>query len=508
MSHKLQYNSLYQSLELSAQRWPDRQAFIVGDQSITYRVFLQRVKEVAGLLLHKFELQKNDKIILAIGNEISFCEVFYAAMSLGIIVVPVSTKMTSDEVASLVQQVMPSWVLCHDDHIEKYTDSLSFKSKTTTLSQWELLSSKGLNPVVASDVCHDDTAIIIFTSGTTGQPKGAIISHGNLLHGITSYQSAFSLTEKDSTILAVPIYHITGLAAILGLFIHIGGTINLQRKFNAKIILECIENQNITFMHGSPTVFILLCNEFKTSKTNYKLGSLKKVVCGGGHLNNGTIKTIKSIFKNTDIHPVYGLSETSSPASIFVEDLSSHNKLGSSGKAIPGVEFLIKSKDGETLTNGETGLLWVRGPVVIKSYWNNPLANKESFEDGWFNTGDLAYIDNDNYIYIQGRLKDMINRGGEKIYSLEVENILSAYPGINEVALVPFPSEIYGEEPMAFIIADRDHPITTKELLVWAHTKLTKYKIPKKIIFVENFPRTKNGKISKKILKESVHKYL
>jgi acyl-CoA synthetase (AMP-forming)/AMP-acid ligase II len=202
------------------------------------------------------------------------------------------------------------------------------------------------------------------------------------------------------------------------------------------------------------------------------------------------------------------LSETSSPASIFVEDVRNHHKRGSSGKAIPGVEFQIKDESGEILPRGQTGLLWVRGPVVIKSYWNNSQADKESFDNGWFNTGDLAYIDPDDYIYIQGRLKDMINRGGEKIYSLEVENILSTYPGISEVAIVPYPSEIYGEEPMAFIVADPECSITAKEIISWACSKLAKYKVPRKIIFMDNLPRTNNGKISKRTLKDNIYKYL
>ncbi|PSJ38233.1 AMP-dependent synthetase [Zobellella taiwanensis] len=508
MSHELQCNSLYQSLELSAQRWPDKVAFVIDAQEITYRSFLQRVKTVASQLHHKYGLRRNEKIILAVGNEILFCEVFYAAMSLGIIVIPISTKLTSDEVSPLVKQIIPSLVLCHDDHIDKYKDSLPPKSQLTVLSKWEETPNMSLTPVTASDISSDDTAVIMFTSGTTGKPKGAMISHSNLLHSIVSYQQAFSLTEKDTTILAVPICHITGLVAILGLFVHIGGTIHLQKKFNAIQILECIEKEKVTFLHGSPTVFILLCSEAQSSKEKFGLDSLEKIACGGGHLNNGTIESIKVTFKNSHIHPVYGLSETSSPASIFVEDVRNHHKRGSSGKAIPGVEFQIKDESGEILPRGQTGLLWVRGPVVIKSYWNNSQADKESFDNGWFNTGDLAYIDPDDYIYIQGRLKDMINRGGEKIYSLEVENILSTYPGISEVAIVPYPSEIYGEEPMAFIVADPECSITAKEIISWACSKLAKYKVPRKIIFMDNLPRTNNGKISKRTLKDNIYKYL
>jgi acyl-CoA synthetase (AMP-forming)/AMP-acid ligase II len=251
-----------------------------------------------------------------------------------------------------------------------------------------------------------------------------------------------------------------------------------------------------------------LCNELKNTEKKYELESLKKIVCGGGHLNDATINSIQQSFKNSKIHPVYGLSETSSPASIFTENVINHEKIGSSGKAIPGVYFSIRNDKKEELTAGEAGELWIKGSVVITSYWCNADANKESFSGGWFNSGDLAYIDNDGYLYIKGRLKDMINRGGEKIYPLEVENLLTNYPGVNEVALVAYPSEVYGEECIAFIITDTSRTITTKEIIEWAFINLARYKIPRKVVFVVDLPRTNNGKINKRILKDNIQKYL
>lgn len=508
MSSVFQRCSLYYSLEYAAKKWPNNTAIAVDNNRITYREFLKNVSSAASILQFKYGLKKDDKIILSVGNEYSFCEVFYAAMSLGIVVIPVSTKLTPDEMTLLLQKITPSWILCHDNHVDKFSSASPLVSELVTLSEWQAFDKENTPSPSLPEIKPIDTAVIMFTSGTTGSPKGAIISHGNILHGISCYQSEFCLTEKDRTILAVPICHVTGLIAILGLFIHIGGTIYLQRKFSAHNILSCIEKESITFMHGSPTVFILLCSELNESKTTYQLTSLNKVVCGGGHLNAGTIESINYHFNNAHIHPVYGLSETSSPASIFSEDITGHRKHGSSGKAIRDVSFRITNSNSQLLPKNQVGELWVKGPVVINSYWNNPKENQTCFKDGWFNTGDLAYIDDDDYLFIQGRSKDMINRGGEKIYSLEVENILSTYPGVIDVALVPIPSDIYGEEPLAFVVADPNELITSTELISWAYGKLSKYKVPKKIIFMEELPRTHNGKISKIELKAIVNNFL
>ena len=226
------------------------------------------------------------------------------------------------------------------------------------------------------------------------------------------------------------------------------------------------------------------------------------IACGAGHLNEGTIKELSYIFAKTSIHSIYGLTETSSPATVYLDDIRNSPKKASSGTPVPGLKVSIRSEKGEEKQVNETGNIWVKGDVVIQRYWPDSPANTTSFQDGWFFTGDIGYLDEDGFLYIQDRIKDMINRGGEKIYSIEVEDLISNYPGVNEVAVIPVESPIYGEEPIAFIIPESQVCLTSKEIMEWLKERIPNYKVPVKIMFTRNFPRTWNGKISKKDLKQ------
>ncbi|MCS5800210.1 fatty acid--CoA ligase family protein [Klebsiella pneumoniae subsp. pneumoniae] len=344
---------------------------------------------------------------------------------------------------------------------------------------------------------------MMFTSGTTGEPKGAIITHNNLLCAIDAYTQKLNLTAADSTILAVPIYHITGLSALLALFISLGASIWLQHRFNAPQVITTLREQNITFLHGSPTIFILLCQAAREQSVNHPsdFPALRTIACGAGHLSDGLIKELKTLFPHTAIQPIYGLTETTSPATIFPGDVWGSDKCGSSGQAIPGLAITIRNDRQQPLPAGQIGHIWLKGDVVIREYWQHSERRPSCDAQGWFCTGDLGYLDDEGWLYIKDRSKDMINRGGEKIYSLELENILSTYRGVREVAVIPTPSPVYGEEPVAFIVPDGQHHLTSEEILDWLKVKIARFKLPARIIFTRALPRTHNGKVSKQQLK-------
>ncbi|ENU1227003.1 class I adenylate-forming enzyme family protein [Providencia rettgeri] len=492
-------SNIYQSLLQRAKVQPDAVAIVFEEQSWSYHQLLVKVNQTMLWLTTTVQLKKGDRIVLGWGNTIEFCQLFYAAVGLGIQVIPLSTKMKEFEGKEHLSCINADAVFW-DDTYQPWLAQLS--EKGVSLSQWNNITlTDEINFI--NQVNEEDPAVVIFTSGTTGAPKGAVITHKNILSAVYAYQETLKLTEHDKTILAVPIYHITGLSAILALFIHIGGTIYLQKKFNAKDIISTIAKEKITFLHGSPTVFILLIQKIKENKSINleRFNSLKKIACGAGHLNEGTIKELSYIFAKTSIHSVYGLTETSSPATVFRDDIRYSDKKASSGTPIPGLEVAIRDDKGEDKPANTTGNIWVKGDVVIQRYWPDSPANKTSFNDGWFFTGDIGYRDDDGFLYIQDRIKDMINRGGEKIYSIEIEDLISNYPGVNEVAVIPIESTIYGEEPIAFIIPENQVCLTSKEIIEWLKDRVPTYKVPVRIIFTRNFPRTWNGKISKKDLK-------
>lgn len=499
---------LYQSLQLSVNRRADHTALFFEGHKYSYNQLNHNVNLSAACLKDSFNLVKGDVIVLALGNRPEFCSLFYAAMALGIIVVPLSTKLKSQDSQIILTSVNAKAVF-YDPNSQPWMPKLETGLHMVSLAEWQLMLSnaddqKTIPSVEPAVIEADDIAAIIYTSGTTGSPKGAALTHGNFIAAITAYQQALQLTEQDSAILPIPICHITGLSALLCVFIHLGGTLHLQQRFSAEEILKTVRSHNITFLHGSPTVFILLLQEAEKHPQVGDYASLRMIACGAGHLNVGIIERLAQLFPATEIRPIYGLTETSSPASIFPVDVRHSDKIGSSGLPIPGLSCQIRDDNQRVLAAGEIGHLWLKGPVVVSQYWKNPQANQQYFHDGWFYTGDIACLDQDSYLYIKDRSKDMINRGGEKIYCIEVENLISNYPGVKEIAIVPSSSEIYGEEAVAFIVAHRNKPLVSDNIIHWLSNKIAKFKIPSKIVFTAELPKNTNGKTDKLALRKKL----
>ena len=493
--------NLYQALSHSALRRPDNLALAFEDQRYRYADFHQRVQQVMAQLERVWSLRKGDRILLAWGNRPEFCEVFFAALGLGIEVVPFSTKLKECESEALVRHIAPQVVL-FDASLQDWLGNTP-DARCVALTEWKTITLPAALPEVPNQVSRHDTAVIMFTSGTTGEPKGAVITHGNLLAAVDAYAHNLNLSEADSTILAVPIYHITGLSALLALFITLGATIWLQQRFNAGEVFTTLREQNITFLHGSPTVFILLCQAVRARSADQPqvYPSLRAIACGAGHLNEGLIRELKALFPCTTIHPIYGLTETTSPATIFPVDVWGSPKCGSSGRPIAGLSIQIRDDQQQPLAAGQIGHIWLQGEVVIREYWQCNQRRASCDAEGWFCTGDLGYLDEEGWLYVKDRSKDMINRGGEKIYSLELENILSTYPGVREVAVIPAPSPVYGEEPVAFIVPDEQCHLISEAILDWLKGRIARFKLPARIIFTRILPRTHNGKVNKRQLK-------
>lgn len=508
MSDLQKYDNLYQLLKQRANTAPQSLALIFAGKHYSYQQFYQRVRQTIAQL-NDWELHKGDRILLAWGNHLAFCEMFFASLGLGIEVIPFSIKLKQTEGESLASKIKPKAVF-YDSNTQNWlanTDS----ARCISLEAWERLPGKNAELAKEAKVTTDDVAVIMFTSGTTGEPKGAIITHGNLINAVTTYAQEFRLTDKDSTILAVPIYHITGLSALLVLFVYIGGSIYIQQRFHPAEIIDTLKKENISFLHGSPTVFVLLCQEIKKrnmEKCNNDFSCLNTIACGAGNLNEGLIKQLKNLFPHTSIRPVYGLTETSSPATIFPGDVWGSDKTGSSGLPVSGLRVVIRGDEQQPLPSEQIGHIWLQGNMVIKDYWQQTGKHPACDLNGWFYTGDLGYLDEDGYLFVKDRSKDMINRGGEKIYSIDLENIISNYPGVKEVAIVPVTSQIYGEEPVAFIVAEEQSYLSSDEILFWLKGRVAKYKLPVHIIFVESLPRTHNGKISKRQLKDQLAGYV
>jgi long-chain acyl-CoA synthetase len=505
-------NNLLEDLYLTIEKYPNKIALKDGEKFITYQEMATRIEQLASGLQKECQVLKGDLVALLMVNSIEFCLSFYAALYLGAIVLPLSTKLKSTELDFMLEDAKPKVLIANPEWLQNIKSTISrpeflvvtSPNKTNNNLNGNVSNTKPFNSLVSKDrinpvpVSAEDGAVIMYTSGTTGKPKGAYLTHFNLLQGVVSYQHTLKLTSADSTLICVPIFHITGLTALFLLFMHLGGTVHLLPYFNAKKTLDILATEQVTFFHAAPTVYIMLLAH---GSGRYQLNALRKAACGGGAISGETISKLKKWLPQLEFHTVYGLTESSSPAILFPGDVATSSKIGSSGIPIPVTDCKIIDEDGrEIIDEDRAGELCIRGPQVIQKYWNN--ANSKAFDHGWFKTGDIAMIDCEGYVYIQDRIKDMINRGGEKVYSLEVENVIFCHPKVKEVAVIGAADQTYGEVVRAVVVLTEPDSVSAEEIKQWVRNRLAKYKTPSYIDFVNDLPKNANGKIDKKLLRE------
>ena len=316
------------------------------------------------------------------------------------------------------------------------------------------------------------------------------------MNAVTTYQKILNITSDDVSVIPIPIYHVTGMVALLGLFVHCGGTLYLHKIFNARRVLQCVKDHNVTFLHASPTVFSMLLEEKDSFPS---LPTLKQFACGSSNMPKEKLAAIHNWLPHSDFHTVYGLTETTSPATIFPGDASTSPYIGSSGLPVPGTVFEIRDDNGHLVKDGEIGEIWIYGNVVLTSYYK---LETPSLKDGWLGTGDLGYFNKEGYLFVVDRKKDMINRGGEKICSFDVENEIYKLEGVNEAAVVGIPDEVYGEVAAALVKLDPESNLDEKKIQELLRKKIAKYKIPKRILIADEIPLTPNGKVNKRAIRK------
>lgn len=501
--------SFYEMLRDTAARYPDRTGICDNwNRTYTFPRFLRQVDELAAYLKYARQVKKGDRVGLLLNNGIEFATAFYALCKLGAVAAPFPTKYREPEVRSLIQKADLTGILASEDYAwvascekqdcfvlltkseqEGYGFAWLFEGE-----DWENCPGDAVNEPGVGEL--NDEIILMFTSGTTSASKGVILKNYNINHAVMVYQRLLGLGHEDKTIIPVPIYHITGLVALLGLFIYIGGTVYLYKRYDAKRILEGVVKHGITFMHGSPTVFGLLL-DFR--KEFPELPTIRTLACGSSYMPVETMKKLHNWMPQMEFRNVYGMTETSSPGTVSPYDAATSIYPGSEGKPIPGLQIKILDDNGQELPDGEVGVVFVRGANICEYYYNleTPLIT----EDGWLNTGDMGYINQDSYVFIVDRKKDMINRGGEKIWCTDVEDELVSRKGIKDAAVVGIPSEKYGEAAAAVVVLEEGIRMTEEELKESLKSRLARFKIPERILFVDAVPKTPGLKTDKKYIR-------
>ncbi|HEY1416165.1 MAG TPA: class I adenylate-forming enzyme family protein [Caulobacteraceae bacterium] len=506
------------------------------DERVTFDAFGRAVAAFADVLAAE-GVTKGDRVAIVMRNLPEWPVAFYAAVSLGAIVTPLNAWWTGSELeyglidsgskvaivdAERLERLKEHLHNCPDlkrVFVARETDELAhpelvkLEDVIGDPGSWSSLPEKGLPDV---DISPDDPATIFYTSGTTGKPKGAIGTHRNINSNIMAAGSvaARAFLRRGETppapdpsapqrciLLSVPFFHATGCFAILNPTLVAGGKIVMMRRWDPVRAFELIEREKVNLAGGVPTIAWQLIEH--PLRANYDLSSLENVSYGGAPSAPELVRKIRETFPNSAPGNGWGMTETSATATSHgAEDYD--NRPDSCGPAVAVTDLKIMNVEGEEeLAVGEVGELWCRGPQVVPGYWNKPEATAQTFVDGWVKTGDLARLDEEGFCYIIDRAKDMLIRGGENIYCIEVENVLYDHPAVMDAALVGIPHKTLGEEPGAVVTLKPEASATEDELRAFVAERLAAFKVPVRVLFwSETLPRNANGKIIKPELRK------
>ncbi|HBF39716.1 MAG TPA: hypothetical protein DDW50_20675 [Firmicutes bacterium] len=496
---KLQPENVLFKIQTLASVQQNRIALIDDSKEITYGELFREIIRTQMMLKEKFQAKRGDRIGILIENTIESAAVFLAIIRLGAIAVIINTKLAKPEVDFIIHDSNPVLVMVGNE---------SFLPLVDSETRVYLIPGGTQSGVDFKNFADDapgfrdaDCAVIMYTSGTTGRPKGAMITHHNITYAVDCYIHDVGLRENDSTIVMVPLFYVTGLIAQLMVFLCLGAKIVLLHRFDAEKALEKIAEYRITHLHSVATVYLSLVTAIQNSK-NLDLTCIRQALCGGGPITEALIERLKIYLPWLEFRRIYGLTESTSPGTVMPIDVQQlPEKSGSSGLPMRWMKAKVVEEDGSEAKLNVAGELLLKGENVIRSYWENSEANSKSFIDGWLKTGDIAKIDRDGFVYILDRKKDMIIRGGEKIFCSEVEGALAQYPGVKEVAVIGIPDLYYGEAVMAVVVPSENITLKKEDVIQFARTKLAKFKVPAEIEFENELPRSSVGKILKSDLK-------
>ena len=358
-----------------------------------------------------------------------------------------------------------------------------------------------MSPKKENTIDEEDTAFILYTSGTTGKPKGAMIANLNIIHSCIHFKNHFKLTNEDNCILVVPASHVTGLIAHIMTILYAGGTLILMKSFNVKDFLNLAEKEKLSYLIMVPAMYNLCIQRENLSKfnlSNWRIGCF-----GGAPMPLGTIKKLKEVLPNLILVNAYGSTETCSPATLMPLEYN-ENLIASVGKPVSTGKILVMNENNQEVKTGEIGEFWISGPMVIPGYWKDKKKSSKEFINGYWKSGDIGYKDENDYFFILDRKKDVINRGGYKIYSSEIENLISLSGVVIEVAIIPYKDPILGEKIHAVVFSEKSNQILghLKKICL---ENLSEYKQPDYWSFITNeLPKNKNGKVLKSLLIEEM----
>ncbi|MBD0862927.1 AMP-binding protein [Gordonia sp. zg691] len=495
------------SLTENALRHPDKVALKCGERRRTYAELNTRVSRLAGGLVEA-GVRRNSAVGILMWNCMEFFEIYYACMRAGIVCVPLNYRMSADELRYELEHSQCAMLFTQ----ERFHDVVSgavgdqtdvFRLITTAdgvppgwLGYETLMSGSQIDADVPAD--FSDTQRIMYTSGTTARPKGAIVTHGQVVFGALSRVADFELSSDDVNLAVGPLYHVAALDTFATTLLYIGGTVVICERFDPSAVLDILHAGEVTCTWMAPSMVAAVLAEADQRPPG--VVSLRVLVMGGEKAPLPMLEKLFGMWPSVKAFDVYGLTECQGLATILPSEFAV-SKLGSVGIPARGREVRVIDDAGQDVSAGVAGEVLVRGPVVFPGYLLNEEATRDTIRDRWLYTGDMGVLDEDGFLYIVDRKKDMILSGGENIAASEVERVVYEVPGVAEAAVVARADQRWGEVPVAFVVAEPGHEIDTEKVLELCRARLAGFKVPKEVHLVDELPRTPSGKILKRELR-------
>ena len=496
-------------LESNVHKYPGKDCIRCNGKGYTFKDIQEMSQNAAGLF-QKYGIKKGDRISIMSQNTVSFVVAFFGSLMAGAVVIPVNHKLMGPEVDYILEN-SGSKIFLFDGSLagvaEKVTHGARKMAMDTPAAAADFFDEliKEKTPFSAVEINDSDMAQILYTSGTTGKPKGCVITHQSIiLNGLYS-SLVIKLDEDDRVLIAMPIWHSSPINNWFAGAQVTGATVVLMREYHPLYFLQTVQDEKCTVYFGAPISYIMPMQ--MPNFDSFDLSSMRVWIYGGGPVSVETAKMIQTKYKSENFIQVYGMTETG-PAGMSLPPKDQLRKTGSFGrKGNPGVDIKVMKSSTEQAGPGETGEIWLRSDCVMTGYYNNPKATAEVFtKDGWYKSGDVARLDEDGYLYMVDRSKDMIVTGGENVYSKEVEDAISACPGVVEVAVIAVPHPSWGETVAAIVVPAKDSGLNEEKIKAFLSDRLAKYKNPKVYHLVNELPHTPSGKVMKYKLRETYGK--
>jgi fatty-acyl-CoA synthase len=495
-------------LEHHASRTPTKPIAVFGEDSVTYEGMRDWAAALAGGLAAR-GVGVGDVVALLSYNSVEFLATIFAANHLGAIAMPINWRLAAPELRFILEHSEATVLVCDDALVdlaneatkEPTDDLVRVCVAAEKLEGWERFSDLAETSARPArvQVQADDIHRLMYTSGTTGRPKGVMLTHANLAWKNFAHITEFGFTSADVGLACGPLYHVGALDLVTTTMIAVGATTVIHRAFDAEAVVDEIERSRITLVWAAPAMVRAILDVPGVEKRD--LSSVRVIIAGGEKMPIPYIERLRSTFPSAWFADAYGLTETVS-GDTFLDRESTVSKLGSCGRPCQYLELDIWDEHGASLPAGEPGEVVLRGPKVFKGYWRDPEATDTAFAGGWFHTGDIGVRDEDGYLYIVDRLKDMIVSGGENIASSEVERVLYEHEAVVEAAVVGRPDDRWGEVPVAYVVLSTGSTMSPDDLIEHCRSQLAKFKVPKDVLMIDALPRNPSGKVLKRELRE------